>query len=91
MMIMMLVMMMIKMLVMMMMVNIMVMMLVMMTVKMTIMGIFKAEQAAAHKLGHNLKSQVQFTTPCLQREVGIGRSNVKQTFLNNHVNCNGQW
>ena len=91
MMIVMLVMMMIKMLVMMMMVNIMVMMLVMMTVKMTIMGIFKAEQAATQKLGHNLKSQVQFTTPGLQREVGIGRSNVKQTFLNNHVNCNGQW
>ena len=79
--------MMIMMLVMIMMVNIM----VMMTVKMTIVGIFKAEQAAAQKLGHNLKSQVQFSTPGLQREVGIGRSYVKQTFLNNHVNCNGQW
>ena len=78
--------MMIRMLVMMM-----IMILVMMMIKMTIMGIFKAEQAAAQKLGHNLKSQVQFSTPGLQREVGIGWSNVKQTFLNNHVNCNGQW
>ena len=75
----------------MMLVMMMIMMLVMMMIKMTIMGIFKAEQAAAQKLGHNLKSQVQFSTPGLQREVGIGRSNVKQTFLNNHVNCNGQW